>query len=270
MKAFNPAFQFVYGDAEFTPDLHTPGGLVSLALHSERGSLYRVNADADRDAFCANTFRQEHIWTKLPLREDGSLDPDHPDVVSYEDLAGAVDAYFRELTGGREYRSQVGLVADHGTQDMQRLHNLFGNDWFGTMPAWVPKRPFLDIATLEDIAGVVDGVMPNGEAVPGNPPQQAHHAMADAHHDRIVHEFLLHRSAAVRVASGVEQHEDLQEELKEAQEALDRVRQLTDAIDTEMRAEPDTQRAATQMEAVTRLRGALAGHGAFPRKEVSR
>jgi hypothetical protein len=39
--------------------------------------------------------------------------------------------------------------------------------------------------------------------------------------------------------------------------ALARVRTLADAIDTEMRTEPDTQRAAMQMEAVTRIRAAL-------------
>lgn len=42
--------------------------------------------------------------------------------------------------------------------------------------------------------------------------------------------------------------------------AIERVRALADAIDVEMRIEPDTQRAAMQMEAVTRIRAALHGH----------
>ncbi|MFF8902532.1 hypothetical protein ACF082_34245 [Streptomyces lydicus] len=42
--------------------------------------------------------------------------------------------------------------------------------------------------------------------------------------------------------------------------ALVRVRALADEIDAEMRTEPDTQRAAMQLEAVTRLRAALSSH----------
>ncbi|MEV0443502.1 hypothetical protein AB0I84_13180 [Streptomyces spectabilis] len=42
--------------------------------------------------------------------------------------------------------------------------------------------------------------------------------------------------------------------------ALARVRALADAIDTELRGEPDTQRAAMQHEAVVRIRAALDGH----------
>jgi hypothetical protein len=45
-----------------------------------------------------------------------------------------------------------------------------------------------------------------------------------------------------------------------AQAALARVSALADEIDAEMRIEPDTQRAAMQMEAVTRLRAALSDH----------
>ncbi|WP_282792936.1 hypothetical protein [Streptomyces sp. CC224B] len=42
--------------------------------------------------------------------------------------------------------------------------------------------------------------------------------------------------------------------------ALARVRGLADAIDAEMRTEPDTQRAAMQHEAAIRIRAALDGH----------
>lgn len=43
-------------------------------------------------------------------------------------------------------------------------------------------------------------------------------------------------------------------------ESLARVSALADEIDAEMRTEPDTQRAAMQMETITRLRAALEGH----------
>lgn len=204
MKAYYPDFTFVYGDAEFTPELHTPGGLVSLALHSEHGSLYMVNADADREAFCASDFRRDHIWSKLPLRGDGNLDLSHPAVMRYSDIADAVAVHFDTLTGGQKYRKRVGFIANHGTQDMGRIHALFNDDWFGVMPPSVPRRPFADIATLEDIAGVEDDHLPNGLRLPELGADEAHHALRDARWDQDVHEFLMEHSQAVRVASGVE------------------------------------------------------------------
>jgi hypothetical protein len=207
MKAFYPGFTFVYGDAEFTPNLHTPGGLVSLALHSERGSVYAVNAEADRDAFCASPFRRTHIWSKLPLRKDGSLDLKHPAVMSYSDIADMVAVHFDTLTGGRKYRKHVGFIANHGTQDMGRIHAMFDDDWFDVMPPSVPRRPFADLATLEDLAGVEDDHLPNGLRLPELPADEAHHALRDAKWDREVHEFLMQHSQAVRIASGVERLE---------------------------------------------------------------
>lgn len=204
MKAYFPDFTFVYTDAEFTPDLHTPGGLVSMSLHSERSSIYLINADADREAFCASDFRRDHIWSKLPLLADGQLDRTHPAVMRYSDIADAVAVHFDTLTKGRKYRKHVGVIANHGTQDMQRIHDLFGNDWFDRMPASVPRRLFADLATLEDLAGVEDGRLPDGTPMPTQDPSTAHHSLSDAMWDREAHEFLMEHSQAVRVASGVE------------------------------------------------------------------
>lgn len=204
MKAFHPEFTFVYGDAEFTPNLRTPEGLVSLALHSERGSVYMVNADVDREAFCADAFCRDHIWSKLPLLDDGNLDTDHFNVMPYRAIVGMTSQYFRELAGGQHYRKRVGFVADHATQDMQRIHDLFDNDWFNVMPESVPRRPFIDLATLEDLAGVEDGHLPDGTKLPEKYTEMAHHAAYDAEWDREVHEFLMRHSRAVRIASGVE------------------------------------------------------------------
>lgn len=204
MKAFSPDFTFVYGDAEFTPNLLGPEGLVSLALHSEHSTAYMVNADVDREAFCASVFCKDHIWSKLPLLGDGSLDREHPSVMPYAEIAKRTAEYFDKLANGRRARESVGFIADHCTQDMQRIHTLFKNDWFETMPASVPKRTFMDLASLEDIAGVVDDRLPDGTALPPKDPAQAHHALYDAQWDREVHEFLLAHSQAVRIASGVE------------------------------------------------------------------
>jgi hypothetical protein len=205
MKARFPDFEFVYGDAEFTPDNHMPSGLVSLALHSRRGSIYMVNAEADREGFCSSEFRRDHIWSKLPLLADGSLDLDDKNVVPYAVIKQAVNGYFRDVTGSRHYRSTIGFVADHGTRDMGSIHTLFRDDWNpDVMPEWIPKRPFADLATLEDLAGVEDDHLPNGLRLPWSDPEKAHHALYDAKWDREVHEFLLEHSRAVRVASGVE------------------------------------------------------------------
>lgn len=204
MKAFYPEFTFIYGDAEFNPKAHGSKGLVSLALHSEHGSFYAVNADVDREAFCSNDFCKEHIWSKLPLHSDGFLDLAHPSVMPYDDIADAVAAHFYALTGGRHYRKSVGFVADHGTRDMQSIHDLFDNDWFNVMPEYVPRRPFQDLATLEDLAQVEGGTLPTGIPLPRKDPDKAHHALYDAQWDREVHEFLMQHSQAVRIASGVE------------------------------------------------------------------
>lgn len=50
--------------------------------------------------------------------------------------------------------------------------------------------------------------------------------------------------------------------LGQAEESLKRVREVINAIDAEMRTEPDTQRSAMQLEAVHRISAALKGDGA--------
>lgn len=208
MKATYPGFQFVYGDAEFTPDNHTPAGLVSIAFQADRDWLYLVNADADRDDFCSEPFRRDHIWSKLPLLANGSLDRSSPYVVPYTVIQSAVGSYFKGVTDGQKYKNRIGFVADHCTQDMQRTHNLFDNDWFGVMPSSVPKHPFVDLASLEMLAGVEDDHLPSGLRLPEKYAERAHHALYDARWDKEVHEFLLEHSRAVRVASGVERLEN--------------------------------------------------------------
>src|ERR1044072_3972486 len=68
MKATYPGFEFVYGDSEFTPDNPPPAGLVATALQADHDWLYLVNAETDREDFCSDPFRRDHLWSKLPLR----------------------------------------------------------------------------------------------------------------------------------------------------------------------------------------------------------
>lgn len=208
MKATFPGFEFVYSDSEFTPNNHTPGGLVSIAFQDDHGWLYLVNADADREDFCSDSFRRDHIWSKLPLRADGSLDRSSPYVVPYTAIKSAVGSYLDGVADGQRYKYRIGFVADHCTQDMQRIHNLFDNDWLNVMPQSVPKHPFLDLASLEMIAGVEDDRLPSGLRLPEKDADRAHHALYDARWDKEVHEFLMEHSRTVRVASGVEKLEN--------------------------------------------------------------
>lgn len=207
MKAHLPDFLFAYGDAEFIPHNLGPSGLISLAFHSERGSIYLINADMDQQEIRTardpgSLWRRDNVWAKLPRLADDSLDRMHPNVVSYAALRSAVAMYFDDITGRRAARESVGFIADHGTQDMQRVHNLWDNDW-SRMPASIPRRPFQDIATLEDISGVQMGRLPNGLELPVQDPRGQHHALRDAEHDKVVHDFLLEHSHAARVASGM-------------------------------------------------------------------
>jgi hypothetical protein len=208
MRATYPDFEFVYGDSEFTPNNRMSDGLVSTALQASNTHLYLVNAEADREAFCENPFCRDEIWSKLPLRADGSLDRSNPAVVPYAVIQSTVGSFFDSLTDKMRYKNRIGFVADHCTQDMQRIHDLFDNDWFGVMPPSVPKHAFLDLASLEMLAGVEDGHLPNGLRLPEKYTEKAHHALYDARWDREVHEFLMVHSRAVRVASGVERLED--------------------------------------------------------------
>lgn len=207
MKAYIPDFLFAYTDAEFIPHDMTPRGLISLAVHTSRGSIYLINGDMNQEEIrnaqdAGSRWRRENVWSKLPRLADGSLDRMHLNVMPYSDLRNAVATYFDDVTRHRPAREAVGFIADHGTQDMQRVHNLWDNDW-SRMPASIPKRPFQDIATLEDLARVREGYLPNGLAMPVQDSRGQHHALRDAEHDRVIHDFLLEHSHAVRVASGI-------------------------------------------------------------------
>lgn len=204
MRATFPGFEFVYGDSEFTPDNRSHTGLVSTALQADGDWLYLVNADADREDFCSDPFRRDHIWSKLPLRSDGTLDRSSPYVVPYGVIRSTVASFFNGLTDGQKYKSRIGFVADHCTQDMQRIHDLYSNDWFGQMPRSVPKHTFLDLASLEMAVGVEDDHLPNDLRLPEKCAEKAHHALYDARWDKEVHEFLMLHSRTARIISGVE------------------------------------------------------------------
>jgi hypothetical protein len=211
MKERWPDFTFVGIDLEFLRDIPGQPGLISMALayrdkDHRTHSLYVINGDVDQDEVLRRPWMVDNVWSKLPLDTDGRyLDLRSSEVQAYYDIPGLVSDFLSPLTDGESYRQHIGLIADHGTQDVQRLHELWGHDWSpGAMPPWIPKRLFQDLATLEDVAGVSEGRMPDGERLPEMDPVNEHVALWDAVHDLDVLEFLLARSRAVRVACGVE------------------------------------------------------------------
>lgn len=179
------SIRHVYLDCEFLPDNMATDGLVSLALTDDTGrDYYAVNYDMDADAVRAVPWMMANVWPYLPLSVDGGLLYGHPDVRRIEVIRDEVADYFADTDAEATY-----LYAYYGGQDICRLHSLWDNNW-AVMPRQVPTW-FFDLKALAVQAGSPElPVMAGGE----------HHALADARHNRTVHEFLLSLVASGAVA----------------------------------------------------------------------
>ena len=177
------AVRRVYLDTEFLPADPTNRGLVSIGLTDDQGrSYYAVNRHMDIAAVLAIPWMVNNVVRSLPmLREpDGEgwvadLDWQHADMKSLETIRAEVAQYFADTDA-----SETRLYAYYGGQDIGRLHMLWDNDW-ARMPEFIPKW-FTELQGL-----IVDA---------GNPrlpehPEGAHHALADAEHNRRIHEHLM-------------------------------------------------------------------------------
>ncbi|MDX3283066.1 3'-5' exonuclease family protein [Streptomyces scabiei] len=168
----------VYLDCEFLPADLDISGLVSIGLTDDQGAdYYAVHADMDQAALHAIPWMVENVWPHLPLdQEPGAdgLDYDDPAMQSIRDMRAGVAQYFAD-TDATETR----LWAWYGAQDMCRLHSLWDNDW-SVMPDQVP-RWFNELETLRWQAG--------GPEMPEQP-GGLHNALADARHNRAMHQFL--------------------------------------------------------------------------------
>ncbi|MEW2301940.1 hypothetical protein AB0958_18535 [Streptomyces sp. NPDC006655] len=159
----------------------TRRGLVSLGLYDDTGlSYYAINADMDTYRVYTHVERdgtfwlRDHVWRHLPtLDRPDRLDFAHPDVKPFAQIREEVALYF---TTDREPH----VYAYEGDDDMIRLWSLWNNDRLST-PSTIPTWHW-DLRAEQFRAG--DPELPPH---PGRP----HHALDDARHDRLIHQFLL-------------------------------------------------------------------------------
>lgn len=183
-----------YVDFEFLRALWEPAGLVSIGLTDDEGrDYYAVSADCAIRAVYRDRWMREHVWPFLPhgparpgVRHRLAarrlwpaapllLDRRDPVVKPLPQIREEVTAWF-ELAGRRRNH----LYVHYGSQDLVRLHSLYGHNW-NDMPRAVPTWAF-ELRALREQAG--QPTMPKQAS-------DQHHALADARHARDQHEFLL-------------------------------------------------------------------------------
>ncbi|MGW1976676.1 hypothetical protein [Streptomyces sp. NPDC001889] len=183
-------------DCEFDPRDPTPAGLLSLGVTDDAGrDYYAVHAGANLSGLLDHAFICDHVLPYLPVtvtRDAGGAptaitwDTGHPHyryVRSAQEIAHDLEGYF----DGPETPK---AVAYFGAQDLCRLHAMWDSDWT-RMPERVP-RYFTDLKVMADDLGVAKEELPAHEG-------DAHHALADARWNRLVHRFLLSLQSTGRV-----------------------------------------------------------------------
>lgn len=166
----------VYLDCEFMPADQTTAGLISIGMTDDQGiDYYAVNDDMNRAAVLEVPWMVENVWPYLPLNETKQIDRLHPDVRPLHVIRQDVADYFAHTDAENTH-----LYAYYGGQDICRLHSLWDNSW-AVMPEAVP-RWFFDIKALAVQAGSPE--LPAQE-------NSEHHALADAHYNRAMHQYLL-------------------------------------------------------------------------------
>lgn len=180
----------VYLDTEFIPADSSLKGLISIGLCDQDGNeYYAVHRSCAWQSVVWNDWLRANVIPALPMRFPAGRDdnpgvwlwdeqhPSYGALKSPEQIAQDVADFFAD-TAADETR----LWAWYGAQDMCRLHSLWGNDW-DVMPAQIPQW----FSELEQLR------YDRGE--PELPGQQAglHNALADARHNRTIHEFLAAR-----------------------------------------------------------------------------
>lgn len=179
----------VYGDCEFLTADPTYRGFVSVGLTDRAGrDYYAVNADMDTHAVYHHRasdgtyWMRNNVWRYLPTRAAEGypylLDRYHPDVKPFDQIRDEVADYFAGHAENHFY-------AYYGASDLWRIHSLWDNNWAAT-PLHVPKWAW-------DLKAEIVRA--------GNPrmPEQAgddHHALADARHNRTMHQHLLDLAAS--------------------------------------------------------------------------
>lgn len=164
-----------YMDTEFIATDPSERGLISIGITDEQGrDYYAVNAGMDVPAVRTHYWLSKNVWNQLPLNEDGyDLDYTHADVKPLDQIRRDLLRYFAD-------RPQTHMFTWYGSQDMQRLHSLWGGDW-GNMPSWIPQWSH-ELRSLVWLAG--------NKRIPEQP-SGLHHALEDARYNRLLHEVIL-------------------------------------------------------------------------------
>ena len=167
----------VYLDTEFIPADPSTGGLIGIGLTDDQGrDYYAVSSEFNWAEVRQHPWLGKHVWPHLPLNQIGLLDPFHPDVKPLKQIRADITRYFAD-------HPPAHLYAWYGGQDIGRLHSLWDNDW-SKMPEDIPQW-FHELQSLAWLAG--DPQLPEQDS-------GEHHALADAKHNRRIHEFLLARA----------------------------------------------------------------------------
>ncbi|MFJ2217834.1 hypothetical protein ACIQVO_36545 [Streptomyces sp. NPDC101062] len=167
-----------YADCEFIRHDLTVRGLISVGITDRADrNYYAVNADMDEQYILnsgdeAAVWLRQHVWPLLPLTPDLALDRAHPDVKTADRIRQEIAAYYASRAGAR-------MWAYFGAGDLIRIHGLFDHDW-GRMPDGVPCR----VRELADLIEDFHLTVPAQQSV-------AHHALNDAHYNRLMHDVAL-------------------------------------------------------------------------------
>ncbi len=173
-----------YYDFEFIEDGRTID-LISIGVVADDGrEYYAVNADVDQDRIFSHPWLKDNVWPYLPTQTVPMgqfarglwvrLDQEHPDVKHPEVIANEVRDFL--LAGPTEPE----LWAWYAAYDHVALMQLWG-----PMMARPERIPMWtnDIRQEQHRLGVQN--MPGQQA-------KEHHALDDARHNKVMHEWLIH------------------------------------------------------------------------------
>ncbi|MEU8362340.1 3'-5' exoribonuclease [Nonomuraea sp. NPDC048882] len=168
----------IFYDCEFIEDGHTID-LISIGMVAEDGrELYAVSCEFSFAALQRSDWLMANVAPSLPIKpadDGGPWDINHPDypiVLPRKEIARRA-AWFIQAT------PDVELWAWYGAYDHVALCQLFGRmiDLPAGVPMWTNDLK-------QEAARLGNPTMPKQE-------EGEHNALADARHNRLVHEFLI-------------------------------------------------------------------------------
>lgn len=163
-----------------------PIHFISIGMVCEDGrELYAVNADMDQRQVREHPFLSKNVWPQLPLvrpkpgTRGGShlrLDMHHPDVRPRAQIARLVGEFIRQTPDPL-------LTAYYSAYDHVVLAQLFGR--MVDMPPYAPRNTHCLKQEAERLGDPQLPMQTHGE----------HHALHDARHDQVIHQFLVNLAA---------------------------------------------------------------------------